>query len=130
MTPLEKIDFVFFHIKDKIQVGGYWGYHNIWNYVKATSKADINETMFNEIIQKLKDDGYITEKQIPDAQPVYNLTFTGSLFDGYNKNQVKIQKLSRETRFLTVVVSIGTGVAAIYYLFEILNHWYYIYPKK
>ena len=78
MTPLEKIDFVFFYLKDKIQVGGYWGYHNVWNHVKATSEADINETMFKEIIQKLKDDGYITERQIPDAQPVYNLTFTGS----------------------------------------------------
>lgn len=130
MTPLEKIDFVFYYIKDKIQVGGNWGYHNIWNYVNATSEADINETMFKEIIQKLKNDGYITEKQIPDAQPVYNLTFTGSLFDGYNKNQVKIQKLSRQTRFLTVVVSIGTGVAAIYYLLEILNHLFCIYPKK
>ena len=129
MTPLEKIDFVFFYLKDKIQVGGYWGYHNIWNYVRTTTEYDINETMFKEIIQKLKDDGYITERQIPDAHPVYNLTFTGSLFDGYNKNQVKIQKLSRQTRFLTVVVSIGTGVAAIYYLLEILNHFFCLYPK-
>lgn len=95
--------------------------------------------MFKEIIQKLKDDGYITEKQFPDAQPVYNLTFTGLIFDGYNQEhqqQKDIQKLqqtvfslSQYTFWLTVVIALGTFVAAVCYSLEILNHFFCLYLK-
>jgi hypothetical protein len=126
MTPFEKIDFVFFYIKDKIQVGGHWGYNNIWNYVERTPEIGINKIMFDEIIKKLKEDGYITEKNIPEAQPVYNMTFKGLLFNGYNQEYKETQKLqqnvaslSSRTFWLTVVIALGTLIAAIYYLIEI-----------
>ncbi len=92
MTPLEQIDFVFFFIRDKIQVGGNWGYNNIWNHVEKTTEAKINKTLFNEIIDKLKEDGLVTEVIQEAAQPTYHVTFKGLIFDGYNKQWSDSQK--------------------------------------
>jgi len=121
MKPLEKIDFVFFYIKDKINAGGQWGYNNIWNHVKETKEVEINETMFKEIIKKLLNDGYITETQINEGQNVYNLTFEGQLFDGYLSQAKEISKLSNETRRWSALVTAATVVGGIYALFEILK---------
>ncbi|MDO9614356.1 MAG: hypothetical protein Q7J86_07490 [Bacteroidota bacterium] len=128
MTPLEKIDFVFFFIKDKLKVGGQWGYNNIWNHIEATKDVEINKTMFDEIIKKLKIDGYIVEAEINGSQLVYNLTFVGLLFDGYNSAQKEIHKLQKQNRILSWLLVFLTGVSAIYYIFEILNHYFCIYP--
>lgn len=92
MTSLEQIDFVFFFIRDKIQVGGNWGYNNIWNHVEKTTEAKINKTLFNEIIAKLKEDGLVTEVILEAAQPTYHVTFKGLIFDGYNKQWSDSQK--------------------------------------
>ena len=143
MTPLEQIDFVFFHIKSKIQVGASWGYHNVWNYVKMTEEANINETMFKEIIQKLQDDGYLTEKYIEGAQPCYNVTFKGLIFEGYSKEheslneektwlknlQVQTLKTSKKLNLVTWIIAVGTFFAALYYILEILNDFFSFYPK-
>ncbi len=144
MTPLEQIDFVFFFIRDKIQVGGNWGYNNIWNHVEKTTESNINKTLFNEIINKLKEDELITEVDQKDAQPTYHLTFKGLIFEGYKQQWSDLQKENNEIKSLrktsninslkmtrlTRWVMIGTSIAAIYYLLEILNHWFCIYPKK
>ena len=143
MTPLEKIDFVFFYIREKISVGGNWGYNNIWNHVKQTDEADINETLFKEIIRKLKRDGLLTEVNNPESQLIYHVTFNGLTFDGYTEErksldaeklqltniQNRILKLSSKMNCLTAIIAVGTGFAAIYYIFEILNHFFCIYPK-
>ena len=143
MTSLEQIDFVFFFIRDKIQVGGNWGYNNIWNHVEKTTEAKINKTLFNEIIAKLKEDGLVTEVNQEAVQPTYHVTFKGLIFDGYNQQWFDSQKENDELKSLrqtsnvnslkmtrlTKWVMFGTSIAAIYYLLEILNHWFCIYPK-
>jgi len=144
MTPLEQIDFVFFYLKDKIQAGGSWGYYNISNYIDKCPETKINKVMLTEIVQKLKDDGYITEKQMPEAQPVYHVTFKGLIFEGYTKEyetsmketvwlkNIQIQTLttSRKLNILTWIIAIGTGIAAIYYILEIFSHWFCIHTKN
>jgi len=142
MTPLEQIDFVFFYIRDKIQVGGDWGYNNVWNHVEKTTEANINKTLFNEIINKLKEDELITE-DIGGPQLTYHVTFKGLIFEGYNLqwsnsqreiNELKSLRTSSQSNSekmtkLTNWVMIGTTIAALYYFLEILNHWFCIYSK-
>lgn len=137
MTPLEKIDFVFNFIKNKIEIGGDWGYYNIWNHVEQTKELQINETLFKEIINKLKEDGLITETSGRYSQHTYHITFKGLTFQGYKYQAEESQRLQRavtslsvRTFWLTVVIAGGTFVAAIYYLLEILNHLFSIYPTK
>lgn len=144
MTPYEQIDFVFFYLKEKIQYGGSYGYQNILNRVIATPEANIKVTLLNEILLRLEQDGFITKSIIPNAQPVYQITFKGLLFDGYTKSH---QALNEKERFenyvqsqnikngkylnrLTLILAIVTGIAAVYYILEILNHWFCIYPRK
>jgi len=144
MTPLEQIDFVFFFIRDKIQVGGNWGYNNIWNHVEKTTEAKINKTLFNEIINKLKEDELITEVIQEAAQHTYHVTFKGLIFEGYKQQWSESQRENNELKSLrqtshinslkmtrlTWWVMIWTSIAAIYYLLEILNHLFCIYPKN
>jgi len=144
MTPLEQIDFVFIFIRDKIQVGGNWGYNNIWNHVEKTTEAKINKTLFNEIINKLKEDKLITEVIQEDAQTTYHVTFKGLIFEGYKQQWSDSQRENNELKSLrqtshinslkmtrlTRWVMFWTSIAAIYYLLEILNHWFCIYPKN
>lgn len=143
MIPLDQIDLVFFHIRDKIQTGGNWGYNNIWNFVEQTSEAKINKTLFNEIIKKLKEDELISEIIQEGYQSTYHITFKGLIFEGYKQQWTDSQlekdelkslrhashinslKMTRLTRW----VMIGTSIAAIYYLLEILNHWFCIFKN-
>lgn len=143
MNSLEKIDFVFFFIREKISVGGYWGYINVWNHVSQTEEADINKTLFKEIINKLKEDSLIIEINEIDGQPTYHVTFKGLIFQGYVTEESNNQKEFEEVRNLrqstvdlqkglnrlTFWIVIGALIAAIYYLLEILNHFFCIYPK-
>lgn len=143
MTPLEKIDFVFFYIREKLVVGGNWGYNNIWNHVRDTKELDMNETMFKEIIVKLKNDGFLTEINGNNSQSGYHITFNGLIFQGYVTEELNNQKELHEVRSLrqatvdlqrvlnrlTCWIVIGSIVAAVYYILEILNHFFCIYPK-
>jgi len=142
VTPLEQIDFVFFYLREKVTSGGHWGYQNIWFHVKGASETGINKTLLDEIIVKLKDDGLITEINNLDSQSTYHVTFKGLTFNGYASEKQSLQaekerlkildektlKLTSWTTRLTWIIAIGTFVAAIYYLLEILNHWFCIYP--
>lgn len=141
MTPLQQIDFVFFYIREKISIGVHWGYFNIWTHVQKTPETKINQTLFDEIILKLKEDGLLTEINNLGSQPTYHVTFKGLTFNGYVSEQQTLQmererlrildektlKLTSWTTRLTWIIAIGTFVAAIYYLLEILNHWICIY---
>ena len=144
MTPHQQIDFIFLHLKEKIQYGGSYGYNNLWFRVEKTPETKINKTLFNEIIERLKQDNLITETKLEDAQPVYHITFKGLLFDGYEKEyelarqeKERLERIEDETlnvsrrmNRLTWIIMIGTAIAALYYLLEILNHWLNIYPKS
>lgn len=141
MTDLEKIDFVLTFIKIKMEVSAYWGYGIIWTHVEKTTELKINKTLFDEIINKLKEDCYIVDNETKDACRV---TFKGLTFNGYVSEQLSHQeenarlrtleektlKLTIWTTRLTWIIAIGTFVAAIYYLLEILNHWFCIYPTE
>ena len=103
MTDLEKIDFVFFYIRDKIKVGGNWGHNNIWTHVEKTPEAEINYTLFTEIINKLKKDGLLIENTPRDSQWTYHVTFEGLIFQGYVNKYSEDQKESQEARNLRQV---------------------------
>lgn len=144
MTPLEQIDFVFFHVKSKIKYGGSYGYQNIWFYVDATPEANINPTLLKEILKRLVEDGLVTETIQPDTQSVYHITFKGVLYEGYDKNYLTINKKEQFETYiqtqntkngknlnrLTLILTIVTGITAIYYVLEILNNLFCIYPIK
>lgn len=138
MNPLEKIDFVFLFIKDKINVGGNWGYGHVWSHVEKAEEYEINQTLFKEIISKLKEDGLITEVDNYSTAPTYHVTFKGLVFDGYVAERERLdteklrlrdldyknQKLSHALNKLTCFIAIGTVVAAIYYLIQIFEYFF------
>jgi len=153
MIPLEQIDFVFFFIRSREQLSASWSNEYIWNlYISKTPEAGINRTLFEEIIKQLVEDDYIREAPINDSpQKTYHVTFKGRLFKGYvayqnslEENNKRISDLEKENRKfqemtlknsrylnrLTFILAFGTGIAALFYLFEILNHWLCIYPIK
>ena len=153
MTPLEQIDFAFFYIKSREQLSASWSAEYMWNlYISKTPESGINRTVFDEIIKQLVNDDYIRELPINDSsQKSYHVTFKGRIFNGYveyqsslRENNERISGLEEENRKfqdatlknsrylnrLTLILTIGTGMAALFYLFEILNHWFCIYPRK
>lgn len=134
---LEKIDFVFEYIKSKKDLDAVFGYVNIRTRVDRTPELGITTQMLNEIIKRLVKDGYIVEQKRPNEQNVYSITFDGLIFEGYVHENASIRKeqerlrtlenhqleLSKRMNFLTSVMAVGTTVAAIYYLIEILKHF-------
>lgn len=138
MTALGKVDKILNFLKDRSGLSADFSKEYIWNlYVKKTPELKINRQLYDEILQKLVEDGYIRETKVGENQPTYHLTVQGYLFDGYINSQMETQKLqqsaislSRRTFWMTVAIAFGTLVAAIYYLLEILNHWYCVYPKN
>lgn len=143
-NPYLQIDFVFIFLKERSELSAAYGKENIWNHIKATPEKGINRQMFEEILQRLLDDKYIRETITPDTQSTFHLTFNGRLFSGYadefqllNEAKMRINKMqddnlriSRKVKVLTLWLAIGTSLAAIYYVLEVLNHWICIYPRK
>jgi len=116
MTPLDKIDFVFFYLKDKIEIGGSWGYYNIWNHVEKTPTTGIaSQKLLREILTRLTEDGFITEITQPEAQSTYHLTFKGVLFQGYKKKALNTK--IKNALYLASLVAVI--IAGLYYLLEI-----------
>lgn len=144
MNPYNQIDFVFFFLKERSELSADFGKEYIWNHLKRTPEIEINRQVFEEIIQRLLDDGYLKEIIKPETQPTYHLTFNGRIFEGYfNRNEflneerkwiknLQVQTLnnSKWLNRVTWIIASGTFIAAFYYIFEILNHWVYIYPPK
>lgn len=119
MTPLKQIDFVFFYLKEKIQVGGSWGYQNIWSYVERTPETGITTpSLLRDILNRLVDDDFITETILPESQPVYRLTFKGALFVGYNKTEFN----EKVKNILYIVSLVAIIIAGIYYALEIYKY--------
>lgn len=155
INPYKQIDAIFFYIKKKIALGASINSEYIWNlFVDKTPELEINKLMFSEIISKLIEDGYITElRKANEGQDVttYHVTFKGQIFEGYesqqkllNEQKARLADLENRSRefqdettnnakrlnVLTVILALGTSIAAIYYLLEILNNWVRIYPTK
>lgn len=133
---LKKIDFVLNFFKSKQDLDASFSYTIIENHVKRTSELKITVTMLREILKKLVNDGYITErKQEEGYQSIYHVSFEGLVFEGYvheneanHKEQERLHTLenrqlalSRRMNALTAIVAVGTIVAAVYYLMEILK---------
>ena len=115
MTPLEKIDFVFFYIKEHTQFGGCVSEFAIQDRVKKTPETKITPTLLKEIINRLKTDKFITELILPEAQPVYHSTFEGVLFQGYKKKAFN----ERVKNILYSVSLVAVIIAGLYYLIEV-----------
>lgn len=151
MNPFKQIDFVFFILKERSELSADFSKEYIWDHIKQTPEIEINRQKYEEILQRLLNDGYIKETIKPETQPTYHLTFGGRLFPGYekeeetlNQNQHKLEALekansdfqnsstmsAKKLNLLPLILAIGTLIAALYYVFEILNHWFYIYPEK
>lgn len=133
---LEQIDFVLNFLKSKQDLDASFSYMIIENHIKRTPELNITITILREILKKLVNDGYISEKITPGIQPIYNVSFEGLVFEGYvheneanQKEQERLRilenrqlALSRRMNVLTLVVAIGTTVAAVYYLLEIVKY--------
>ncbi|MBO9150761.1 hypothetical protein ACFOTA_00960 [Chitinophaga sp. GCM10012297] len=135
MNPLAQIDAVFFWLKDKLSTGGYYGYHNIENFVTRTPELKINITLLKEILKRLEADGYVSRMQpAGGGQEVYNVTFKGLVFDGYviedeeKKLSANIAKItvnnSQNLNRLTFWLVIFSGIAALYYAVELYKFFW------
>lgn len=146
----KKIDFIFFDFKKKATHGIGISRDYIWNFlVSKTPELEINKTMYDEIIRKLVEDGYVREELAAGSPPTYHLTFNGLSFKGYeeevntqNAEKTRLGNLESENQLfqreglnnarrmnlLTLILAIGTGIAAVYYILEILHHCWKIYP--
>ena len=107
--------------------------------VAIQDKNPLKNTLLTNALLKLYKDGYvyIDHKQsvFPDWGVVayYRITFTGLFFirnGGYSTERHKtieererILALEKQNRFLSFVISVGTSIAGLYYLLEILKHW-------
>lgn len=137
MTPIEKIDTILIFLKERADLNASFSKEYIWNlYVKKMPELHITRQIFDEILNKLVEDGYVKKELRENSQPTFHLTMSGYLFDGYLSSKNEMQKLqqtaiflSKRTFCMTVVIAVGTGIAAIYYIIEILNHFFCIYPK-
>lgn len=144
MNPYNQIDFVFLFLKERSELSADFSKEYIWNQIKQTTEIKIDKQVFEEILQRLLDDGYVKEILKPETQPTYHLTFNGRIFEGYfyrneslNEGREWVKNLQDQTlknskwlNRLTWIIAIGTLFSAIYYILETLNHWYCIYPKK
>ena len=136
MTPLEKIDKILYFLKERSDIGAGFSREYIWNlYIEKTPELKINRHLYDEILKKLVEDGYIRETKNSMDQPVYYTTLKGLSFDGYQNIELEVLKLKKKSDLLadrsivlTALVALGTLVSAVYYLLEILNHFYQIYP--
>jgi uncharacterized membrane protein YwzB len=95
--------------------------------------ANCDFNLLSAIIEKLKKDGYLAgryawEGAIPkDADPssfMLYVTYEGLLLmeeGGYIVKLKKEKSVSSQLRFIQIVIAVGTTVAAIYYLLEIIG---------
>jgi hypothetical protein len=88
MTMNEKLDSILFFIKKKTDLGASINAKYIWNlYVERTPELEIEQLLFQDILDHLVNDGYLSKRD-----GVYHLTVNGRAFRGYvhsNKFWVK-----------------------------------------
>lgn len=152
MDYLKQIDTVFFYFKEKSQVGGYFDYQDVWEHVQNIKAGITDQAKLNTILARLKEDGFISggDRLNSMSTPTYSISFKGLLFDGYEnertlaiqKNTLLEQQVTRTSEIselnaklavrsyrLTLILAIGTSIAAIYYLMEIAKYLGWICPN-
>lgn len=115
-------------------------FSEIHKYMESPNPQEEAGLLDNEdlvlIIEQLITDKYISCNNLsafPEERQYY-VNFKGTWFikqGGYqnesSQNNLEEQRV-REYHTLTKILVFGTSVAAIYYILEILNHAYKIYP--
>lgn len=141
MDYLKQIDTVLFYFQKKAEFGGSLKSNEIWNALQVIPSIGINDqTIFENILDRLEEDGFIKEESSNKEYTLYHITFKGLLFHGYENEKALADQQSKEmalqrvrtseieemtykngTRmyYLTWILAIGTSIAAIYYLMEI-----------
>ncbi|MFA6057878.1 MAG: hypothetical protein WC756_06755 [Taibaiella sp.] len=153
MEPLQQIDLVFHFIKKTI--GGSTKSFDIWEEVSGSEKIT-DKDIFDGIINRLIADGLISKTFGTEEGDFYAPTFNGLLFDGYAMERERSEQEKRRTDLLekelsfhrsmnlkfsrsmnrlqkrvvcwTVILGVGTSIAAVYYLLEILK-FFLCHPK-
>src|ERR1051325_6406012 len=118
VNPYEQIDFVLSYFKERSDLAVDISKETVWLYVEKTSEKEIKRQTFEEILQRLIDDGYVREIEFLDEQLTYHLTFNGRLFEGYSKKheslneertwikslQVQTLKTSKQLNLVTWII--------------------------
>jgi hypothetical protein len=139
MTTLEKIDSVLNFLKSRQGLSAQFTKEYIWSYyIEKTPELEINSQLYNEIFITLLDNAFIREnKQLDDSPSTYHITVEGLTFSGFHQDYLNLEKdkshrkvYESQMRNLTRWIAFGTVVAAIYYLFELLDKFFHIYPCK
>ncbi|NSL88646.1 hypothetical protein ECE50_017530 [Chitinophaga sp. Mgbs1] len=95
LNPYQQIDKIFIFIKEKADEGGSFSREYIWNlFVSKDSELNINKTMYNEMIAKLREDGYIRAAKpvMSTTNEAFHVTFKGRLFTGYEAEYIERQQ--------------------------------------
>ena len=157
MTPIEQIDAVLKLLAEDETLQPYASDGEILAalIVKYPESEHLGYGMDTlRILNKLVKDGYVDFKEdnfksghiLIERPNKYFITFDCGLFHqqgGYaeqlrnqNSHDARMESLEDSAKanrqwmlWLTVLVALGTTVAASYYLLEILNHWYFVYPR-
>jgi len=128
-TTIERIDYVFFLIKkEDVKYTEYF----LEEAIKANN-VNISLDELRRILSQLQKDEYIIRNpsHAGFAHDTFELTIEGALFDGYviEKNindaeSLRLEAIESEatanrnlTTRLTILIAVGTGIAALYYLY-------------
>lgn len=128
IKELKQIDFVLDYIKENAPQFELLTTDKVVQYIRANGETiEIDRHKFNQIIDRLKEDELIEVKG-PDNRQYYNITFKGSIFIGYEqteKDRVKSYLQAKANQkailYLTLVIAVGTSVAAAYYFYQLYD---------
>lgn len=146
MKPTGQLDAVLNFMRNEPQV---WGVHPLHTQLSA-QQYEISIQRLDSIVRTLCKDGYIDilphthnngdfmYSQEGINLSGYKINFEGEVLierGGYSvviseneflkKNQEQLEKMNF---YLTLILTIGTSIPAIYYIMEIANHFWSIYP--
>jgi len=139
MTTLEKIDSVLNFLKSRQDQSVQFTKEYIWNfYVSKTPELEINSQLYNEIFITLLDNDFIRENKQEQGFPsTYNVTIKGLSFSGFHQAQLQSDRdkvnlllLNKRTLMVNLIIALGTLIAGLYYILEILDKFFQIYPCK
>jgi len=123
----EKLDFVLFALRNHDEEQRY---AQLLNNVNLRYNVNVSIPEYKRILHKLEKDGFILVEKVD----LYSITLDGYYFKGYviaNKNLLRRNHL---LSFRDWTLAIGTGMAGLYGLFEILkwcyHHFYWMQILK
>jgi hypothetical protein len=138
MTILEKIDYILNFLKSRQDLSAQFTKEYIWNfYVSRTPELQINSQLYNEIFVTLLDNDLIRENKQEGFPSTYNVTIKGLSFSGFHQAQLQSDRdkanlllLNKRTLMVNLTIALGTLIAGLYYILEILDKFFHIYPCK